>query len=171
MGFTAIWITPVTEQLSQDTGDGEAYHGYWQQEMLVALPAQREHKTDQATQIQRQHKLWHCCRSSGPLGSPTQSRHVSHGRRGCKPHGMRSLLEYQDLLTDLDHRDMMELVTLLTTVFSTPSILLLTSIRIVRLVITQIRQTWRTAGSEILPSPFLIWTRLFLQFRLSGTTG
>jgi alpha-amylase len=28
MGFTAIWITPVTEQLSQDTGDGEAYHGY-----------------------------------------------------------------------------------------------------------------------------------------------
>jgi hypothetical protein len=37
MGFTAIWITPVTEQLSQDTGDGEAYHGYWQQEMSVAL--------------------------------------------------------------------------------------------------------------------------------------
>ncbi|KAJ5358365.1 uncharacterized protein N7496_010778 [Penicillium cataractarum] len=33
MGFTAIWITPVTEQLSQDTGDGEAYHGYWQQEI------------------------------------------------------------------------------------------------------------------------------------------
>ncbi|OGE49042.1 hypothetical protein PENARI_c024G10922 [Penicillium arizonense] len=31
MGFTAIWITPVTEQLPQDTGDGEAYHGYWQQ--------------------------------------------------------------------------------------------------------------------------------------------
>ncbi|KAJ5684875.1 uncharacterized protein N7477_001220 [Penicillium maclennaniae] len=33
MGFTAIWITPVTEQLSQDTGDGEAYHGYWQQKI------------------------------------------------------------------------------------------------------------------------------------------
>lgn len=33
MGFTAIWITPVTEQLPQDTGDGEAYHGYWQQKM------------------------------------------------------------------------------------------------------------------------------------------
>ncbi|EPS26265.1 alpha-amylase Amy13A [Penicillium oxalicum 114-2] len=33
MGFTAIWITPVTEQLPQDTGDGEAYHGYWQQEI------------------------------------------------------------------------------------------------------------------------------------------
>lgn len=33
MGFTAIWITPVTEQLSQDTGYGEAYHGYWQQKM------------------------------------------------------------------------------------------------------------------------------------------
>ncbi|KAJ5667597.1 hypothetical protein N7507_003461 [Penicillium longicatenatum] len=33
MGFTAIWITPVTEQLSGDTGDGEAYHGYWQQKI------------------------------------------------------------------------------------------------------------------------------------------
>ncbi|KAJ5901399.1 hypothetical protein N7504_007393 [Penicillium tannophilum] len=33
MGFTAIWITPVTEQLSADTGDGEAYHGYWQQKI------------------------------------------------------------------------------------------------------------------------------------------
>ncbi|KAJ5112903.1 hypothetical protein N7456_001437 [Penicillium angulare] len=33
MGFTAIWITPVTEQLPQDTGDGKAYHGYWQQEI------------------------------------------------------------------------------------------------------------------------------------------
>ncbi|KAJ5893616.1 hypothetical protein N7495_005307 [Penicillium taxi] len=31
MGFTAIWITPVTEQLSSDTTEGEAYHGYWQQ--------------------------------------------------------------------------------------------------------------------------------------------
>ncbi|OJJ48020.1 hypothetical protein ASPZODRAFT_131669 [Penicilliopsis zonata CBS 506.65] len=31
MGFTAIWISPITEQLPQDTGDGEAYHGYWQQ--------------------------------------------------------------------------------------------------------------------------------------------
>ncbi|PYH93620.1 alpha-amylase [Aspergillus ellipticus CBS 707.79] len=33
MGFTAIWISPVTEQLSQDTSDGEAYHGYWQQKI------------------------------------------------------------------------------------------------------------------------------------------
>jgi glycosidase len=33
MGFTAIWITPITGQLPQDTGDGEAYHGYWQQDM------------------------------------------------------------------------------------------------------------------------------------------
>ncbi|RHZ43994.1 putative alpha-amylase [Aspergillus thermomutatus] len=31
MGFTAIWITPVTEQFYQDTGDGTSYHGYWQQ--------------------------------------------------------------------------------------------------------------------------------------------
>ncbi|KAJ5742037.1 hypothetical protein N7533_011446 [Penicillium manginii] len=33
MGFTAIWITPVTEQLDGNTGDGEAYHGYWQQKI------------------------------------------------------------------------------------------------------------------------------------------
>ncbi|CAI7639589.1 unnamed protein product [Penicillium glandicola] len=33
MGFTAIWITPVTGQLTQDTGEGEAYHGYWQQDI------------------------------------------------------------------------------------------------------------------------------------------
>ncbi|KAJ5093297.1 hypothetical protein N7456_009158 [Penicillium angulare] len=33
MGFTAIWITPVTEQLPQSTSDGEAYHGYWQQDI------------------------------------------------------------------------------------------------------------------------------------------
>lgn len=35
MGFTAIWITPITEQLTGNTGDGEAYHGYWQQHMCV----------------------------------------------------------------------------------------------------------------------------------------
>lgn len=33
MGFTAIWITPVTKQLPQNTGDGTSYHGYWQQDM------------------------------------------------------------------------------------------------------------------------------------------
>ncbi|KAJ5368735.1 uncharacterized protein N7496_008495 [Penicillium cataractarum] len=33
MGFTAIWITPVTGQLTGDTGDGTAYHGYWQQDI------------------------------------------------------------------------------------------------------------------------------------------
>ncbi|PYH84985.1 acid-stable alpha-amylase [Aspergillus uvarum CBS 121591] len=33
MGFTAIWISPVTEQLSANTADGESYHGYWQQKI------------------------------------------------------------------------------------------------------------------------------------------
>ncbi|KAI9035000.1 alpha-amylase [Aspergillus affinis] len=33
MGFTAIWITPVTGQLTEDTEYGEAYHGYWQQDI------------------------------------------------------------------------------------------------------------------------------------------
>ncbi|RLL98788.1 hypothetical protein CFD26_107243 [Aspergillus turcosus] len=33
MGFTAIWITPVTGQLPQNTSEGTAYHGYWQQDI------------------------------------------------------------------------------------------------------------------------------------------
>lgn len=37
MGFTAIWISPITEQLPQDTSDGEAYHGYWQQKMYALI--------------------------------------------------------------------------------------------------------------------------------------
>ncbi|OJK04081.1 hypothetical protein ASPACDRAFT_1863780 [Aspergillus aculeatus ATCC 16872] len=32
MGFSAIWITPVTAQVPQDTPYGQAYHGYWQQD-------------------------------------------------------------------------------------------------------------------------------------------
>ncbi|KIM98961.1 glycoside hydrolase family 13 protein [Oidiodendron maius Zn] len=31
MGFTAIWISPVVENLSGDSADGESYHGYWAQ--------------------------------------------------------------------------------------------------------------------------------------------
>ncbi|KAJ5494840.1 Glycoside hydrolase superfamily [Penicillium fimorum] len=38
MGFTAIWITPVTKQLSQNTGDGSSYHGYWQQDIYNVNP-------------------------------------------------------------------------------------------------------------------------------------
>lgn len=33
MGFDAVWISPVTDQLKGDTPDGTAYHGYWQQDM------------------------------------------------------------------------------------------------------------------------------------------
>lgn len=33
MGFTAVWITPVTGQLAQNTSEGSAYHGYWQQDL------------------------------------------------------------------------------------------------------------------------------------------
>ncbi|KAF7118914.1 hypothetical protein CNMCM5793_008550 [Aspergillus hiratsukae] len=36
MGFTAIWINPVTEQFYEDTGDGTSYHGYWQQNIYEA---------------------------------------------------------------------------------------------------------------------------------------
>jgi alpha-amylase len=30
MGFDAIWISPVTEQIEGNSVDGTAYHGYWQ---------------------------------------------------------------------------------------------------------------------------------------------
>ncbi|MCJ1356998.1 MAG: hypothetical protein MMC33_006994 [Icmadophila ericetorum] len=31
MGFTAIWLSPITANLPQKTADGTSYHGYWQQ--------------------------------------------------------------------------------------------------------------------------------------------
>lgn len=37
MGSTAILITPATDQLTQGTGDGEAYRRYWQQKMYKIL--------------------------------------------------------------------------------------------------------------------------------------
>lgn len=33
MGFTAIWISPITYQLQGTTKEGSAYHGYWQQDL------------------------------------------------------------------------------------------------------------------------------------------
>lgn len=33
MNFDAVWISPVVAQLPQQTGDGEAYTGYWQQDL------------------------------------------------------------------------------------------------------------------------------------------
>ncbi|MCJ1369414.1 hypothetical protein MMC20_000625 [Loxospora ochrophaea] len=38
MGFTAIWISPVTAQLTQNTSEGMAYHGYWQQNLFELNP-------------------------------------------------------------------------------------------------------------------------------------
>ncbi|KKZ66125.1 alpha-amylase A type-3 [[Emmonsia] crescens] len=38
MGFTAIWITPVTKQFPEKSGYGEAFHGYWQQDMYNVEP-------------------------------------------------------------------------------------------------------------------------------------
>jgi len=35
MGFDAVWFSPITAQLPQRTGDGEAYTGYWQQDMYA----------------------------------------------------------------------------------------------------------------------------------------
>ncbi|KAL8725911.1 MAG: hypothetical protein Q9181_006239 [Wetmoreana brouardii] len=36
MGFTAVWISPVTAQM--DTAEGQAYHGYWQQNLYALNP-------------------------------------------------------------------------------------------------------------------------------------
>jgi hypothetical protein len=33
MGFDAIWISPITKNIEQSTAYGEAYHGYWQQDI------------------------------------------------------------------------------------------------------------------------------------------
>ncbi|KUJ09148.1 alpha-amylase [Mollisia scopiformis] len=33
MGFTAIWISPIVTNLVGDSSDGEAYHGYWAQDI------------------------------------------------------------------------------------------------------------------------------------------
>ncbi|TAQ85031.1 hypothetical protein B7494_g6643 [Chlorociboria aeruginascens] len=33
MGFTAIWISPIVTNLVGNTADGEAYHGYWAQDI------------------------------------------------------------------------------------------------------------------------------------------
>ncbi|KAI9713300.1 MAG: hypothetical protein M1812_006659 [Candelaria pacifica] len=38
MGFTAVWISPVTYNLPGSTADGEAYHGYWQQNLYELNP-------------------------------------------------------------------------------------------------------------------------------------
>ncbi|EDN03717.1 alpha-amylase A precursor [Histoplasma mississippiense (nom. inval.)] len=38
MGFTAIWITPVTKQFPERSGYGEAFHGYWQQDLYAVEP-------------------------------------------------------------------------------------------------------------------------------------
>ncbi|KAL8659980.1 MAG: hypothetical protein Q9226_000143 [Calogaya cf. arnoldii] len=38
IGFTAIWISPVTAQIEENTAEGEAYHGYWQQNIYALNP-------------------------------------------------------------------------------------------------------------------------------------
>lgn len=32
MGFTAVWISPVIKNIEANTGEGEAFHGYWGQD-------------------------------------------------------------------------------------------------------------------------------------------
>ncbi|KAI4851886.1 putative alpha-amylase [Aureobasidium sp. EXF-8846] len=35
MGFTAVWISPVVENLNASTADGSSYHGYWAQDIYA----------------------------------------------------------------------------------------------------------------------------------------
>jgi len=34
-GFTAVWISPVVENLNASTADGSSYHGYWAQDIYA----------------------------------------------------------------------------------------------------------------------------------------
>ncbi|KAL1885186.1 hypothetical protein Plec18167_001843 [Paecilomyces lecythidis] len=38
MGFNALWISPITYQVEGETGYGEAFHGYWQQDLYRLNP-------------------------------------------------------------------------------------------------------------------------------------
>lgn len=35
MGFDAVWISPVTAQIEGQTAYGEAFHGYWQNNIFL----------------------------------------------------------------------------------------------------------------------------------------
>ncbi|KAI5210720.1 putative alpha-amylase [Aureobasidium subglaciale] len=35
MGFTAVWISPVVENVNGSTADGSSYHGYWAQDIYA----------------------------------------------------------------------------------------------------------------------------------------
>lgn len=39
MGFSAIWISPVTRNLMQKTSNLQSYHGYWQQDLYSVNPS------------------------------------------------------------------------------------------------------------------------------------
>jgi len=39
MGFTAVWISPVTRQINGESRDGSSYHGYWAQDIWSLVRA------------------------------------------------------------------------------------------------------------------------------------
>ncbi|OXV06778.1 hypothetical protein Egran_05455 [Elaphomyces granulatus] len=39
MGFTAVWISPITQQVPDESPYGTAYHGYWQQDIYSLNPS------------------------------------------------------------------------------------------------------------------------------------
>ncbi|KAL2867445.1 alpha-amylase [Aspergillus lucknowensis] len=38
MGFTAVWISPIVEQIPETTGEGTGFHGYWPQNIYNVNP-------------------------------------------------------------------------------------------------------------------------------------
>jgi len=87
MGFTAIWITPITAQMEGNTADGSAYHGYWQQDMWVAWEQVHFDKRLTISQLWSELWIWNGRWSALSHFSPSRPKHVHDGRRCCQSHG------------------------------------------------------------------------------------
>lgn len=158
MGFTAIWITPITTQMEGTTADGSAYHGYWQQDMWVKYGTETypKDKLTSYLQLWSQFRIWHGWWSALPHFGSSRPGHVHDGRCCCQSHGLSLRIKFlpsNDNLIYMVSRDMTAPETQLTTVFSTHLTLRSTSILIAKSPTTAIKQMSRIVGSV---------TRLFL---------
>lgn len=77
MGFDAIWISPITRNIEGNTAHGEAYHGYWQQD-IASLNPHFGTPDDLKTLSQALHSRGMVCRpASSDAACVTSSAHVS----------------------------------------------------------------------------------------------
>lgn len=108
MGFDAVWISPITKNIEVSTGYGEAYHGYWQQD-IYALNSHFGTPEDLRALAEALH-LRGMVRRMLFLFPPSQhSQHgltqfvVPHGGHRCEPQRLarptrvRGLLGFQSL--------------------------------------------------------------------------